>query len=258
MIVIAGPCSIENREITLEVANKLKTIDSLYWNGVTPNGRVVFKASFDKANRSSIHSWRGVGLERGMEILQEVKDTTGLQITTDIHEPWQAEAVAEVVDIIQIPAFLCRQTDLLLAAAQTGKVVTVKKGQFLSPESMVEVVNKLKSGGCTNMYLMERGTFFGYGRLVNDMTSILVMQDLGVPVIFDATHSVQKPLSEGSSTGGNREYVEPLAKAATAMGVDGLFFEVHPDPDQALSDGPNTVRLEDFDGILKRVLKHKI
>ena len=217
MKIIAGPCSIETRELTLQVAEEIKRVDveahkhrghdDGVERSINEDVSFVFKASFDKANRSSIDSWRGVGLEKGMEILQEVKDTTGLQITTDIHEPWQAEAVAGVVDVIQIPAFLCRQTDLLLAAAQTGKTVTVKKGQFLSPESMVEVINKLKSGGCTDIYLMERGTFFGYGRLVNDMTSILVMQDLGVPVIFDATHSVQKPLSEGRSTGGNREYV---------------------------------------------------
>ena len=254
MLIIAGPCSIESRDVALEVANKLKSIDlpCPYWNKCN----LVFKASFDKANRSSIDSWRGVGLKRGMEILQEVKDTTGLQITTDIHEPWQATEVAKVVDIIQIPAFLCRQTDLLLAAADTGKTVTVKKGQFLSPEAMGEVVNKLKAGGCEDMYLMERGTFFGYGRLVNDMTALLIMKDLGVPVIFDATHSVQRPLSEGKSTGGNRDYVEPLARAATAIGIDGLFFEVHPNPNKALSDGANTVILDEFEGILKRVIKH--
>ncbi len=256
MLIIAGPCSIESREITLEVANKLKSIpENKHWQ---KSRSIVFKASFDKANRSSIDSWRGVGIKRGMEILREVKETTGLQITTDIHEPWQAAEVAKVVDIIQIPAFLCRQTDLLLAAAETGKIVTVKKGQFLSPESMGEVVNKLKAGGCENMYLMERGTFFGYGRLVNDMTSLLVMKDLGVPVIFDATHSVQRPLSEGKSTGGNREYVEPLAKAATAIGVNGLFFEVHPNPDEALSDAANTVILDDFEMMLDRVLRHDL
>ena len=256
MLIIAGPCSIESREITLEVANKLKSIpENKHWQ---KSRSIVFKASFDKANRSSIDSWRGVGIKRGMEILREVKETTGLQITTDIHEPWQAAEVAKVADIIQIPAFLCRQTDLLLAAAETGKIVTVKKGQFLSPESMGEVVNKLKAGGCENMYLMERGTFFGYGRLVNDMTSLLVMKDLGVPVIFDATHSVQRPLSEGKSTGGNREYVEPLAKAATAIGVNGLFFEVHPNPDEALSDAANTVILDDFEMMLDRVLRHDL
>ena len=256
MLIIAGPCSIESREITLEVANKLKSIpENKHWQKTRS---IVFKASFDKANRSSIDSWRGVGIKRGMEILREVKETTGLQITTDIHEPWQAAEVAKVVDIIQIPAFLCRHTDLLLAAAQTGKIVAVKKGQFLSPESMGEVVNKLKAGGCENMYLMERGTFFGYGRLVNDMTSLLVMKDLGVPVIFDATHSVQRPLSEGKSTGGNREYVEPLAKAATAVGVNGLFFEVHPNPNKALSDGANTVILDDFEMMLDRVLRHDL
>jgi 2-dehydro-3-deoxyphosphooctonate aldolase (KDO 8-P synthase) len=253
MLIIAGPCSIESREITLEVANKLKGV-----NLPQKTHHIIFKASFDKANRSSIDSWRGVGLKKGMDILREVKDSTGLQITTDIHEPWQAAKVAKVVDIIQIPAFLCRQTDLLLAAAQTGKTVTVKKGQFLSPESMGEVVMKLKAGGCEDMYLMERGTFFGYGRLVNDMTSLLIMKDLGVPVIFDATHSVQRPSSEGNSTGGNREYVEPLAKAATAIGVDGLFFEVHPNPNKALSDGANTIILDDFEKMIDRVLRYDL
>ena len=254
MIIIAGPCSIESPSLCMSVAHELRRI---FDKG--PNNReLVFKASFDKANRSSIDSWRGVGLEKGLDVFKQIKQETGLQITTDIHEPWQAARVAEVVDIIQIPAFLCRQTDLLLAAAETGKTVTVKKGQFLSPEAMGEVVNKLREGGCSNMYLMERGTFFGYGRLVNDMTSLLIMKDLGVPVIFDATHSVQRPSSEGKTTGGNREYVEPLAKAAVAVGVDGLFFEVHPRPDEALSDGPNTVELKSFEKMLDRVLRHNL
>lgn len=179
-----------------------------------------------------------------------------MRTTTDIHEPWQADVISDYIDIIQIPAFLCRQTDLLVAAAKTGRAVNVKKGQFLSPEEMSNVVDKLNSAGCKDIYLTERGTFFGYGRLVNDMTSILTMKSFGFPVIFDATHSVQRPGILGSSTGGNREFVEPLAKAATAVGADGLFFEVHPEPEKALSDGPNTLRLDEFEGVLERVLRH--
>tara|TARA_R100000008_G_C3583843_1_gene170612 strand:+ start:1747 stop:2541 length:795 start_codon:yes stop_codon:yes gene_type:complete len=257
MIVIAGPCSIESEETTLLIAEKLREIsDNL---GL----EIIFKASFDKANRSSIDSYRSLGLNDGIYLVKKIFNSVkqiGLKTTTDIHEPWQASSVAQFVDIIQIPAFLCRQTDLLVAAAKTGKIVNVKKGQFLSPEEMKNVVNKLKAGGCdsSKIYLTERGTFFGYGRLVNDMTSIPIMQSFGCPVIFDATHSVQKPGGLGTSTGGNREFVEPLAKAATAIGADGLFFEVHPDPDNALSDGPNTLRLNEFEGVLSRVLKHSL
>ncbi len=215
---------------------------------------LVFKASFDKANRTSVEAYRGPGLERGLEILRRVKQATGLPVTTDIHVPDQAAPVGKVCDLVQIPAFLARQTDLLLAAAATGRPVHVKKGQFLAPWDMKHVVGKLAAGGCRNILLGERGTFFGYGRLVNDMRSIPQMQALGVPVIFDATHSVQEPGGLGAATGGNRAMVEPLARAAVALGVDGLFFETHPDPDASPSDGPNMIPLDQFAGLLRRLL----
>jgi 2-dehydro-3-deoxyphosphooctonate aldolase (KDO 8-P synthase) len=216
--------------------------------------QLLFKASFDKANRTSGASFRGLGIEAGLEILGEVKRRTGLCVTTDIHESTQAAAVAEVVDLIQIPAFLARQSDLLLAAAATGKPVNIKKGQFMAPWDMRHVVAKLEAGGCENILLCERGTFFGYGRLVNDMRALPQMQSLGVPVIFDATHSVQEPGGLGASSGGNRAMVEPLARAATAIGVDGLFFETHPEPDKSPSDGPNMVPLDDFQSLLRRLV----
>tara|TARA_A100001515_G_scaffold103494_1_gene84169 strand:- start:313 stop:1077 length:765 start_codon:yes stop_codon:yes gene_type:complete len=249
MIVIAGPCVIESEEQVLSIAQELKRI-----SGVLAKNSVgfVFKASFDKANRSSINSYRGVTIDKGVEIFSKVQKL-GLRTTTDIHECWQAEVVAPVIDIIQIPAFLCRQTDLLKAAANTGKPVSVKKGQFMAPEDMNNVVKKLEYFGCRQIYLTERGSFFGYGHLVNDMTSVIKMKHTGFPVIFDATHSVQKPSSLGDSSGGNREFVEPLAKAALAVGADGLFFEVHPDPDNALSDGPNMLPLHDFENVLRRI-----
>ena len=214
-----------------------------------------FKASFDKANRTSISSFRGPGIEEGLRILQKIKDTYGLKIATDIHEPWQADRVAEVVDLLQIPAFLCRQTDLLLAAAKTGKLINVKKAQFLAPWDMKNVVNKLEESGNHNIMLCERGTSFGYNTLVVDMTGIVEMKKFGYPVVMDATHSVQKPGGKGTATGGNRENVEPLAKAAIAAGADALFFEVHPDPDNAKSDGPNMVRLDEFEEMLKRIIR---
>jgi 2-dehydro-3-deoxyphosphooctonate aldolase (KDO 8-P synthase) len=189
-----------------------------------------------------------------LAVLDRVKRETGLPVTTDIHESWQAEPVAAVCDLLQIPAFLARQTDLLVAAAKTGRAVNVKKGQFMAPWDMRSVLGKLNDAGCQNVLLCERGTFFGYGRLVNDMRALPQMRSLGAPVIFDATHSVQEPGGLGTATGGNREMVEPLARAATAIGIDGLFFEVHPDPDHAPSDGPNMIRLEDFAGVLRRVL----
>ena len=187
--------------------------------------------------------------------MKKVKDIYGLRICTDIHEPWQAEKVAEVADIIQIPAFLCRQTDLLVAAAKTGKLINVKKAQFLAPWDMRNVVKKIEESGNSNIMLCERGTTFGYNTLVVDMTGIIEMKKLGYPVVMDATHSVQKPGGKGTATGGNRDYVEPLAKAAIAVGADALFFEVHPEPDNALSDGPNMVKLDEFEGLLERVLK---
>jgi 2-dehydro-3-deoxyphosphooctonate aldolase (KDO 8-P synthase) len=216
----------------------------------------IFKASFDKANRSSINSYRGVTIEEGVDIFSNIQKM-GLKTTTDIHESWQAEVIADSVDVIQIPAFLSRQTDLLKAAAGTGKPVNVKKGQFMAPEDMNNVIIKLKHFGCSEICLTERGTFFGYGRLVNDMTSIIKMKTTGLPVIFDATHSVQKPGGLGETSGGNREFVEPLARAALAVGADGLFFEVHPDPDNALSDAPNTLDLSEFNNVLKRLLSIK-
>lgn len=247
--LIAGPCVIESEEQVLSIANELKKITTELGIPFT------FKASFDKANRTSIHGFRGPGLEEGLRILQKVKDTYGLPICTDIHEPWQAEPVAKVADILQIPAFLCRQTDLLVAAAQTGKCINIKKAQFLAPWDMKNCVQKVKESGNDNVMLCERGTTFGYNTLVVDMTGLRVMKEFGVPVIFDATHSVQKPGGNGSSTGGNREYVEYLAKAAIAVGVDGLFMETHPDPDSAKSDGPNMVKLSEMKSLLQKLKK---
>ena len=247
--LIAGPCVIENEENVMLIAKKVKEIaeklDLDYY----------FKASFDKANRTSISSYRGPGIDDGLRILNEVKEKYGLKIATDIHEPWHAEKVAEVCDIIQIPAFLCRQTDLLVAAAKTGKIINVKKAQFLAPWDMKNVIGKLEESGGRDIMLCERGTTFGYNTLVVDMSGIFEMKKFGYPVVFDATHSVQKPGVKGDATGGNREYVEPLAKAAVAAGADALFFEVHPDPDNALSDGANMVELDKFEEILERVIK---
>jgi 2-dehydro-3-deoxyphosphooctonate aldolase (KDO 8-P synthase) len=240
---------IESEELCLSIARRLKDIVA------DKNVNLVFKASFDKANRTSAAAFRGSGLEAGLAVLDKVKSETGLPVTTDIHESTQAEPVAQVCDLLQIPAFLARQTDLLVAAARTGRAVNVKKGQFMAPWDMRHVVEKLSSSGCRNVLLCERGTFFGYGRLVNDMRALVQMRELGVPVVFDATHSVQEPGGLGSATGGNRAMVEPLARAATAMGIDGLFFETHPDPDRAPSDGPNMLRLDDFPAVLSRILR---
>jgi 2-dehydro-3-deoxyphosphooctonate aldolase (KDO 8-P synthase) len=247
-LVIAGPCVIENETLTLQIAERLKRMAEAL------SLPLVFKASFDKANRTSAAAFRGLGLDSGLAVLERVKQSTGLPVTTDIHESTQAASVAEVCDLLQIPAFLARQTDLLLAAAATGRAVHVKKGQFLAPWDMKNVVQKLENAGCRNILLGERGTFFGYGRLVNDLRSIPQMQSLGVPVIFDATHSVQEPGGLGSATGGNREMVEPLARAAVAVGVDGLFLETHPNPDASPSDGPNMVPLDQLSGLLRRLL----
>lgn len=248
-ILIAGPCVIESEENAMFIAKTVREIaDRLDLD-------YYFKASFDKANRTSSSSYRGPGIEAGLKILQRIKDTTGVKIATDIHEPWQAEPVAEVADIIQIPAFLCRQTDLLVAAAKTGRILNIKKAQFLAPWDMKNVVKKVENAGNRNIMLCERGTSFGYNRLVVDMTGIPEMKKLGYPVVMDATHSVQKPGGKGNVSDGNREYIEPLAKAAVAAGADALFFEVHPVPEHALSDGPNMVKLDDFEGILRRVIK---
>lgn len=254
--LIAGPCVIEGRELVLDVAEQVQKICGRL--GI----RYVFKASFDKANRSSGGSFRGPGVESGLEILAEVKSRLQLPVLTDIHESAQAAMVAEVVDVLQIPAFLCRQTDLLLAAAAavkgTSKVVNVKKGQFLAPWDMAQVVHKLSEAGLNpksgQIWLTERGSSFGYNTLVVDYRSLPQLQSLGCPVIFDATHSVQQPGGRGSSSGGQREFVAPLARAAVAVGVDGLFMEVHPDPDQALSDGPNMVPLHRLEALLHQLM----
>lgn len=242
LIVLGGPCVAEGMEICKEIASFLKEACA------KRDIQYVFKASFDKANRSSVTGFRGMGMEQGLEILREVKETLSLPVVTDIHESCQAEKVAEVADIIQIPAFLCRQTDLLLAAAATGKAVNVKKGQFLAPEDMKGVVGKLESAGCKNIMLTERGTSFGYHNLVVDMRSLQTMRLLGYPVIFDATHSVQLPGGLGNASGGQREFIPALSRAAAAVGIDGIFMEVHPDPAKALSDGPNSL---DFAGAEK-------
>lgn len=245
--LIAGPCVIESEEQVLSIAQQMKNISEHLGIPYT------FKASFDKANRTSIDGFRGPGLEEGLRILKKVKTTVGLPICTDIHEPWQAEPVADVADILQIPAFLCRQTDLLVAAAKTGKCVNIKKAQFLAPWDMKNCLEKVRQSGNQNVMLCERGTSFGYNTLVVDMTGLRVMKEFGVSVIFDATHSVQKPGGNGTSTGGNREYVEYLAKAAVAVGVDGLFMETHPNPDHAKSDGPNMVPLDEMETLLKKL-----
>lgn len=246
--VIAGPCVIESEEMLMETAECLKRVTE------EKNVDFYFKASFDKANRTSIRSYRGPGIENGLALLQKVKDTYGVKIATDIHEPWQAGKAAAVADLIQIPAFLCRQTDLLLAAAQTGKLINVKKAQFLAPWDMKNVVGKLEEAGAHRLMLCERGTSFGYNTLVVDMTGLIEMKKLGYPVIYDATHSIQKPGGQGNTSGGCREYAEPLAKAAAAVGIDGIFAEVHPKPDEALSDGPNMIPLQHFGAFLDRVL----
>jgi 2-dehydro-3-deoxyphosphooctonate aldolase (KDO 8-P synthase) len=248
LVVIAGPCVLESEELALAVAQRLAAIATRLPIGL------VFKGSFDKANRTSVESYRGPGLERGLAILRRVKESTGLPVVTDIHETAQAAPVAEVCDLLQIPAFLARQTDLLVAAAATGRPVQVKKGQFMAPWDMKHVVGKLETAGCRHILLCERGTFFGYGRLVNDMRSLPEMRALGTPVVFDATHSVQEPGGLGAATGGNRAMVEPLARAAVAVGVDALFFETHPDPDRAKSDGPNMVPLEQFGPMIQRLV----
>ena len=249
MMLIAGPCVIESREIVFNIADKIKSITQKL------NLDYFFKASFDKANRTSINSFRGFGIEEGLKILGEVKEKFDLRICTDIHEPFQADIVAQVCDIIQIPAFLCRQTDLLIAAARTGKIINVKKAQFLAPWDMKYVVIKIEESGNKNILLTERGTTFGYNNLVVDMTSIVELKKYGYPIVFDATHSVQKPGGDNGSTGGNREYVPFLAKAAIAAGADALFMEVHPDPDNARSDGANMVRLDKLEEILESLLK---
>jgi len=249
LLLIAGPCVIEDEATTLTLASHLREMTD------SKPVQLVFKASFDKANRTSIDSYRGPGLAAGLEILLRVRDRLGIPVTTDIHEPHQAAPAAEVCELLQIPAFLARQTDLLVAAARTKRAVNVKKGQFLAPWDMQHVVGKLVAAGCRDVCVCERGTFFGYGRLVNDMRALPQLRELGVPVIFDATHSVQEPGGLGGKTGGNRKMVEPLARAAIAIGVDGLFLETHPDPESSPSDGPNMVPLNQLASLLDRLLR---
>jgi 2-dehydro-3-deoxyphosphooctonate aldolase (KDO 8-P synthase) len=246
--VIAGPCQIESQNHALECATALKEIAERLGVGL------VFKSSFDKANRTSIGGQRGVGLHAAMGIFAEIRDRLGLPILTDVHEREQCRPVAEVVDVLQIPAFLCRQTDLLIAAAETGRVVNVKKGQFLAPWDMRNVLAKVLAVGNPNVMATERGASFGYNTLVSDFRSLPIMAGFGVPVVFDATHSVQQPGGQGSASGGQREFVPVLARAAVAVGVAGLFIETHPDPDSAPSDGPNMIALRDFEGLLANLL----
>ena len=248
LTLIAGPCVIESRDLVFEVAEAVNAVCKKL--GV----QYIFKASFDKANRTSASTFRGPGVTAGLAVLQEVKDKLGLPVLTDIHESSHVEQVAEVVDVLQIPAFLCRQTDLLMAAAATGKAINVKKGQFLSPQEMSQVAQKLRTAGVENLMLTERGNSFGYNTLVVDFRSLPQLQSFGCPVIFDATHSVQQPGGQGGTSGGHREYVAPLARAAVAVGVDGLFMEIHPNPDKALSDGPNMLPLHRLEPLLKQLL----
>lgn len=238
LLVIAGPCVIESENLCLEVAHALKEVTQEF------DLPLVFKASYDKANRTSIDSFRGPGLERGLKVLTEVKERVKVPVTTDVHETWQVKYAAEVVDLVQIPAFLCRQTDLLVEAGKWAKAVNIKKGQFADANIMAHAAKKVASGGCENILLTERGTFFGYGDLVVDMRNLFWLRQSGYPVIFDATHSVQRPGGLGTASGGQRELVPTLLRAAVAAGVDGIFMEVHPDPDKALSDGPNMVPLK--------------
>lgn len=251
LVFIAGPCVIESKELVLQVADRLAEM------AAELEVPIVFKSSFDKANRTSVDSFRGPGLERGMEILARVRETTGLPVTTDIHAPAQARAAARVCRILQIPAFLARQTDLVQAAAEEtarqGGVVNVKKPQFVAPEDTLHIVKKCEASGNENILLTERGTTFGYGRLINDMRAIPTMQGFGVPVVFDATHSVQTP--GGKSTGGQREMIPVLARAAVAAGCDAVFFETHPDPSRALSDGPNMIPLDELPVLVKQLAR---
>ncbi|EGP07564.1 2-Keto-3-deoxy-D-manno-octulosonate-8-phosphate synthase [Bradyrhizobiaceae bacterium SG-6C] len=249
LAVIAGPCQLESRAHALETAQALKEIAARLGIGL------VYKTSFDKANRTSASGARGIGLDKALPIFAEIKSSLGLPVLTDVHEIDQCARVADAVDILQIPAFLCRQTDLLLAAAATGKIVNVKKGQFLAPWDMTNVVAKVTGGGNPNVLVTERGASFGYNTLVSDMRALPILaRTTGAPVIFDATHSVQQPGGKGSSSGGEREFVPVLARAAVAVGVAGVFIETHPDPDNAPSDGPNMVPLKDFEALVKTLM----
>jgi 2-dehydro-3-deoxyphosphooctonate aldolase (KDO 8-P synthase) len=247
LAVIAGPCVIESRESALRHAALLKEAADRV--GVP----YIFKSSYDKANRSAVDSYRGPGLDKGLEILAEVKEKTGVPVLTDVHEREQVAPVSEIADVLQIPAFLCRQTDFVIAVAQSGKVVNVKKGQFLAPWDIGNIVDKILSANNDQILLTERGVSFGYNNLISDMRSLVVMRELGYPVVFDATHSLQLPGGLGKASGGERKYIGPLARAGVAVGIDALFMEVHEDPEQALSDGPNSLPLREFEGVLRIV-----
>jgi len=246
LFVIAGPCVIESLELCLTVAGRMKNVCAEL--GL----QYIFKASFDKANRSSVSSYRGPGLAEGLKVLERVKSEIGVPVLTDVHEPSQAAAAAQVVDVLQVPAFLARQTDLLVACGATGRAVNIKKGQFMSPQEMANAVAKVRSTGNTSIMLTERGTFFGYNRLVNDFTAIAVMKSLGCPVVFDVTHSTQQPGALGTSSGGNPQFAPLLARAAVAAGADGLFIETHPHPPSALSDAASMIALDEMATLLRQ------
>lgn len=245
---IAGPCVIESMEVLNEVAKELVRLNQAY--GID----IIFKASYDKANRTSIHSYRGPGIEKGLQMLADIKSTYGLKVLTDIHESWQAQPAAEVADVLQIPAFLCRQTDLLVAAAMTGKIVNIKKAQFLSGIDMQFPVQKVRESGNNRVWLTERGNIYGYNNIAVDFRNIADMKQITDTVIMDCTHSVQRPGSMGGKTGGNREFVPAMALAAKAFGATGFFFETHPDPENALSDGPNMLYLKDLESVVKSLI----
>ncbi|MBO4564365.1 MAG: 3-deoxy-8-phosphooctulonate synthase [Bacteroidaceae bacterium] len=246
--LIAGPCVIESMEVLNEVAEELVRLNHAY--GLD----IIFKASYDKANRTSLHSYRGPGIEKGLQMLADVKSTYGLKVLTDIHESWQAQPASEVVDVLQIPAFLCRQTDLLVAAANTGKTVNIKKAQFLSGIDMQYPVQKVRESGNNQVWLTERGNIYGYNNLAVDFRNIADMKQFTDTVIMDCTHSVQRPGAMGGKTGGDREFVPAMALAAKAFGANGFFFEIHPDPEKALSDGPNMLYLKDFESVVKSLI----
>ena len=248
-VFISGPCVIESQELLDNVAGYISALNKAL--GID----IIFKASFDKANRTSIHSYRGPGIDRGLQMLADVKLKYGLRVLTDIHESWQAEPVGEVVDVIQIPAFLCRQTDLLVSAARTGRIVNIKKAQFLSGRDMVYPVEKARDAGATEIWLTERGNMYGYNNLIVDFRNIADMQEIVSTVIMDCTHSVQRPGAGGGKTSGDRRFVPAMALAAKAFGASGYFFEVHPDPDNALSDGPNMLRLDDLEAVVRSILE---
>jgi 2-dehydro-3-deoxyphosphooctonate aldolase (KDO 8-P synthase) len=249
LALIAGPCALESRAHAFEMATALKDLTAKLGLGF------VYKTSFDKANRTSAASARGMGLDKALSIFAELREKLGVPLLTDVHEPDQCAPVAEVTDVLQIPAFLCRQTDLLIAAAKTGRVVNVKKGQFLAPWDMKNVVAKITDAGNANVLVTERGVSFGYNTLVSDMRALPVLENIGAPVIFDATHSVQQPGGQGTSSGGERQYVSVLARAAVAVGIAGVFIETHQDPDKAPSDGPNMIPLKDLPSLLERLMQ---